>query len=127
MLKKEITQQKEKKRNKMSKRKSFYIFFFVILRLSFIVNSITFKEDSILMPSSLVFISNYSYNNMSDRGIQFNPAPANARGSISVGQPIAFPSRVVVPELEAESGKGAKPITTAVKVRTLKFNFKQID
>ncbi|KAG1274225.1 hypothetical protein G6F64_015176 [Rhizopus arrhizus] len=78
------------------------------------------------MPSSLVFISKYSYNNMSDRGIQFNPAPANARGSISVGQPIAFPSRVVVPELEAESGKGAKPITTAVKVRTLKFNFKQI-
>ncbi|KAG1244419.1 hypothetical protein G6F63_013556 [Rhizopus arrhizus] len=52
---------------------------------------------------------------MSDRGIQFNPAPANARGSISVGQPIAFPSRVVVPELEAESGKGAKPIATAVK------------
>ena len=29
-------------------------------------------------------------------------------------------------ELEAESGKGAKPIATAVKVRTLKFNFKQI-
>ena len=146
---------------------------------------------------------------MSDRGIQFNPAPANARGSNSVGQPIAVPSRVVVPELassdaisdsfayprpgfppmthvqkrmrqaedmetdevslsfsiymelrkendglkemlrkeqeekralqvaysklkeaydelEAESGKGAKPIATAVKVRTLKFNFKQI-
>ncbi|KAG0814614.1 hypothetical protein G6F18_013193 [Rhizopus arrhizus] len=36
---------------------------------------------------------------MSDRGIQFNPAPANARGSNSVGQPIAVPSRVVVPEL----------------------------
>ncbi len=29
-------------------------------------------------------------------------------------------------ELEAESGKGAKPIATAVKVRTLKFNFRQI-
>ncbi|KAG1128975.1 hypothetical protein G6F37_013511 [Rhizopus arrhizus] len=36
---------------------------------------------------------------MSDRGIQFNPAPANSRGSNSVGQPIAVPSRVVVPEL----------------------------
>ncbi|KAG1016801.1 hypothetical protein G6F26_012240 [Rhizopus arrhizus] len=36
---------------------------------------------------------------MSDRGIQFNPAPANARGSNSVGQPIAVPSRVVAPEL----------------------------
>jgi hypothetical protein len=127
MLKKEITQQKEKKKEQNVEKEIFLYFFFVILRLSFIVNSITFKEDSILMPSSLVFISNYSYNNMSDRGIQFNPAPANARGSISVGQPIAFPSRVVVPELEAESGKGAKPITTAVKVRTLKFNFKQID
>ena len=29
-------------------------------------------------------------------------------------------------ELEAESGKGAKPIATAVKVRTLKFNIKQM-
>ncbi|EIE77980.1 hypothetical protein RO3G_02684 [Rhizopus delemar RA 99-880] len=36
---------------------------------------------------------------MSDRVIQFNPAPANPRGSSSVGQPIAVPSRVVVPEL----------------------------
>ncbi|KAG1135014.1 hypothetical protein G6F38_013117 [Rhizopus arrhizus] len=50
---------------------------------------------------------------MSDRGIQFNPAPANARDFSSIGQPIAVPSRVVVPELEAESGKGAKPIATA--------------
>ncbi|EIE80077.1 hypothetical protein RO3G_04782 [Rhizopus delemar RA 99-880] len=36
---------------------------------------------------------------MSDRVIQFNPAPANTRGSNSVGQPIAVPLRVVVPEL----------------------------
>lgn len=33
------------------------------------------------MPSSFIFISKYFYNTMSDRVIQFNPAPANTRGS----------------------------------------------
>ncbi|KAG0928496.1 hypothetical protein G6F32_012559 [Rhizopus arrhizus] len=41
---------------------------------------------------------------MSDRIIEFNPAPANARGSNSAGQPIALPSRAVVPEFVSSDG-----------------------
>ncbi|EIE92646.1 hypothetical protein RO3G_17357 [Rhizopus delemar RA 99-880] len=41
---------------------------------------------------------------MSDRIIEFNPAPVNARGSNSAGQPIALPSRAVVPELVSSDG-----------------------
>ncbi|EIE90068.1 hypothetical protein RO3G_14779 [Rhizopus delemar RA 99-880] len=41
---------------------------------------------------------------MSDRIIEFNPAPVNARGSNSAGQPIALPSRAVVPEFVSSDG-----------------------
>ena len=199
MLKKEIDEEKEKKKEQ-NFEKEIFLYFFWLARLSFIVNALVFKENSILMSSSLIFILKYFYNNMSGRGIQFNPALINARTSNSTGQPIAVPEsdstmdildsftyprpgfppmthvqkrmreaedmetdeaslsfsiymdlkkeiyslkemlrkeqeekqalqgaytklKEAYDELEAESGKGAKPIATAVKVRTLKTQF----
>jgi hypothetical protein len=61
---------------------------------------------------------------MSDRIIEFDPAPVNARGSSSAGQPIAAPSRVAFPEVALSDGvfdsfayprPGFPPITNVQK------------
>ncbi|KAG1328754.1 hypothetical protein G6F63_011702 [Rhizopus arrhizus] len=61
---------------------------------------------------------------MSDRIIEFDPAPVNACGSSSAGQPITAPSRAVIPEVASSDGifdsfayprPGFPPITNVQK------------